>query len=144
VANFVSGWWWAKGNIKFYLVMQLDPSALVAVYARYVSGAWVHLHWGPFSFHALVTLPYERKGGVFTVTDLIGQEPASVWFSRIDYLTQAARYLPPGYCQNPPPDESQHGWRVVTRHTDRAVPIGSHPRHPPDFTPEVIRERVAS
>jgi hypothetical protein len=89
VANFVSGWWWAKGNIKFYLVMQLDPSALAM-------------------------LPYERKGGVFTVTDLIGQEPASVWFSRIDYLTQAARYLPPGYCQNPPPDESQHGWRVVT------------------------------
>jgi hypothetical protein len=128
-ANFVSGWWWANGNIKFYLMMQLDLLVLVALYARYVDGLWERrisrallgaAALGLVAFHLLVTLPYERQGGVFTVTDLIGAKRVSVWVSRLDYhtlfdhiSTQSSHYLQPGFCDNPPPDDSAEVWWVV-------------------------------
>jgi len=119
VANGISGWWWQAGNMKFYLFMQLPLILLAALYARQTLGGWQRylrraLLGGVMGmvalFHVALTLPYETRGGVFTVADLVGDAPVTIWFESAAQA-EAYRYtsrqgqaavLHEAYCENPP------------------------------------------
>lgn len=118
LANFVSGWWWQAGNLKFYLFMQLHLILLLALYAaqpvryprlrRIGFGA---LLGGLIAAQVLVAIPFERRGGVFAVRDRF-PDPAAQQIA-FDEAWQAVilRYisdhdpavLPPDFCTAPPP-----------------------------------------
>ncbi|MBC7811825.1 MAG: hypothetical protein H7175_11795, partial [Burkholderiales bacterium] len=94
LANGFSGWWWQAGNVKFYLFMQLNLLLLVALYTWAVlqNVGWTRrigalalalMAVGLVTSHVFFTLPYETRGGVFTVKELADQRDdidAPIWF----------------------------------------------------------------
>jgi hypothetical protein len=115
LANFISGWWWQAGNLKFYLFMQVnlillaawsaaaDRSVGVGAGGRAIArpyeaavvggrdagvGAGGRAIARPYGLglvlgglalaHLGVTLPYETRGGVFSVRDHFPDPTAQV------------------------------------------------------------------
>jgi hypothetical protein len=127
LTNGVSGWWWMPGSMKFYLFMQIPLIILVALYAHQALTAWQrHLRRLVLGlllslltlFQFALTLPYQARGGVFTVAELARDESVIVWFDDVNhadifyYLTgQPRRVLRGDFCQTAPTTESM--WWVV-------------------------------
>jgi hypothetical protein len=133
LANGISGWWWQAGNPKFYLTMQIHLVLLVGLFAALplegrtrslqrlaVGCAWV----GLAVYHLAVALPYETRGGVFTVAELAPTAETTVYFedplqaSAMLALSSAERKLwVPRMCQERPPDTGRTLW-VIPSQTD--------------------------
>ena len=145
LANGISGWWWQAGNVKFYLFMQIPLVVLAALYARQALTGWQRrlrtLALGSvmsvvIGFHLVSTLPYETRGGVFSVADLAGETPVVVWFERpahVDMFRSISSHtghaLPGFFCESLPALSRERTWWVVNDATGcpalgNAAPIG--------------------
>jgi hypothetical protein len=131
LANGISGWWWQAGNPKFYLTMQIHLVLLVARFAaqllegrmRHFQRLAVGLAWaGLVIYHVLATLPFETRGGIFTVADITPTSETTVYFeeslqrSAFRAIDSAdAKLWNPAMCQERPPDAGRTLWVLQSR-----------------------------
>lgn len=114
--NSFSAWWWQAGNIKFALFLQIpflilvglliDNLAWMRTTMRRLSIASVGLAaFGLIGAHLLFTLPYETRGGLFTIDELTETTGKSIWIEDNIYANGYAaisgaprQTLPPDFC----------------------------------------------
>jgi hypothetical protein len=114
--NFLSGWWWQAGNLKFYLFMQLHLILLVALGFGAMRGGLLRGIFFTLLIYGLVlaqifAISYESHGGLFALRDRYPDPTAQTLY--FDERSQAVilRYisdhepqvLPADFCDQPAP-----------------------------------------
>jgi hypothetical protein len=159
ILNGLGSWWWQAGNIKFYLFMQIQLIILVALYAQAVMktqrrerrmgfAALMGVGLGLALFHLLFTLPYELRGGVFTVAERANNKPVFVWFENQDqrrlftYITQhSADNLAGDLCHHTSENRGQATWWVISEQTMTSCPAFAQMEHFESFHADRSRQR---